>query len=150
MAHQAFARFLLAVLCGLQGLATPTVSINRTHATNPLWPGHARFHLVWQTLNSVGLALIEIALIVAAAQMQLPHFYLAAILAGIPMLSFFLAFAARSLYRGALSDPYGIPTLAIMLRGSALRFDLSAATEIGTLLSLAAIIVTFRGFGGSH
>ncbi len=150
MTHRTVARALLAILCGLQGLATPAIDLIRTHATNPLWPGHARFHLVWQTFNSVWLALIEIVLIVAAGPMQAQRFYLAAILAGIPMLGFFLAFAARGLYRGTLSDPNGIPPLTIMVKGSAIRFDLSVATEIGALLSLAAIIVIFRCSAGSH
>ena len=48
MTHQTVARVLLAALCGLQGLATPAIDLNRTHATNFLWPGHARFHIVWQ------------------------------------------------------------------------------------------------------
>jgi hypothetical protein len=68
--QQTVARDLPAILCGLQGLGTMAVDLNRTHATNPLWPGRARSHLVWQTLGTVWLALIEVVLILAPGQLH--------------------------------------------------------------------------------
>ena len=41
MTNQTIARDLLAILCCLQGLTTLAIDLNRTHATNPEWPGHA-------------------------------------------------------------------------------------------------------------
>ena len=97
MTSQAIARGLLAALCILQGLATMVIDLNRTHATNPLWPGHARFHLVWQTTAFAWLALLEVALLLSAGPLQEERFYLAAILAVIPMLGFFCGLISRSM-----------------------------------------------------
>lgn len=150
MTHQAVARVLLAILCGLQGLGTMAVDLNRTHATNPEWQGHARFHLVWQVAIVAVLALLEVVLVLASGPYEKQRFYLAAILTCIPMLSFFLAFAARGFYRGTLSGSNGIRPLTIMVKGSTLRIDLSVAAEIGALLFLAAVVAVFRYSGGSQ
>ena len=61
--HPLVARGLLTLLCAAQGVATLAIDLNRNHATNPLWPGHARFHLVWQAGSTFMLAAVEVALI---------------------------------------------------------------------------------------
>jgi hypothetical protein len=90
--HVAIARGLLALLCGTQGVATLAIDLNRSHASNPQWPGHARFHLVWQVISYALLSLLEVALVLVAGPYREQRFYLAAILAGIPMLSCLVAF----------------------------------------------------------
>jgi hypothetical protein len=142
--NQAIARDLLAALCLLQGLATVAIDLNRTHATNPEWPGHARFHLVWQTAAFAWLAVLEVPLVLVAGSLQEQRFYLAAILAGVPMVGFFTAFIARSFFKGTLSDPNGMQPLRIDLRGSTLRIDLNLVAEIGGILTLAAIVALYR------
>jgi len=144
MTHQEPARDLLAALCCLQGLATLAIDCNRTHTTNPEWPGHARFHLVWQVATIVGLTLLAVILILASGPFQEQRFYLAAILAGIPMLSFFAAFIARGMYKGTLSDPHGMQPLKITVRGSTLRIDLNLVAETCGLLALAVIVALYR------
>ncbi len=66
------------------------------------------------------------------------------------MLCFVLAFAARAFYVGTLSDPNGIRPITIVVRGTALRIDLSLVMEIGALLSLLAVVVVFRFADGLH
>ena len=39
------------------------VDFNESHATNPLWTGHARFHLVWQVLALTITGIIIILLL---------------------------------------------------------------------------------------
>jgi hypothetical protein len=142
--NQVIARGLLASLCFLQGLGTMAIDLGRTHATNPLWPGHARFHLVWQTAAFVWLALLEVVLVLAGGPYIDQRFYLTAILAGTPMLGFFTALIARRTYKGTLSDPNGMRPAIIKLRGSTLRIDLNLVAEFAGLLTLAAIVALYR------
>lgn len=141
---QWIARALLALLCGLQGAATAAIDLGRTHATHPKWPGHARFHIVWQTANVVLLSLIEIALILARGPWATQRFYLATILVGGSMLSFFIALFSKNLYGGTLSDPQGMPPWTIQMRGTQYRIDLNVLAEILGMICLAAIIAIFR------
>ena len=140
MTHFTFARDALALLCGIQGIATLAIDLNRTHATNPLWPGHARFHLVWQTFNTTMLAVLEIALLFMHGPYEIPRFYFAAALAGVPMLGFLQALLARKLYRGTLSDPNGIPPARIIFFGRQHRIDLNTSAITAALLLLMALI----------
>ena len=121
MTNHAIARGLLAIFCCLQGLGTMVVDLDRTHATNSEWPGHARFHLVWQVATVALLALFEMVLLLARGPLPDQRFYLAATLAAIPILGFFAAFIGRGLYRGTLSDPNGIQPATIEIPGLKLR-----------------------------
>jgi len=141
--HSVIAQNLLALLCGIQGLATLAVDLNRTHATNPLWTRHARFHLVWQAISYAFLSLLEVALVLSPGPLREQRFYLAAILASIPMLSCFAAFVSRKVFGGALSDPNGIPPLRLAILGSDLQIDLTLAVEAMGLLLLLSIVVLF-------
>ena len=49
------ARFLLSLVTLGWGVLTVVADFNKTHATNPAWTPHARFHVVWQVLSYVGL-----------------------------------------------------------------------------------------------
>jgi hypothetical protein len=140
MTHALMARWMLAIICGAQGFGALAVDLNRTHATNPQWPRHARFHLVWQAISYALLSLLETALILAPGPFREQRFYLAAILASIPMLSCLAAFAWRKSYGGTLSDPNGIQPLRVMVFGSQFHIDLNLAVEIVALLMLLAIL----------
>lgn len=134
----------MAALCGTQGAATLVIDLNRTHATNPLWPRHARFHLVWQAVSYAMLAVVEVILILAPGPMAAPRFYLAALLASIPMIACFAALCFRQIYGGALSDPNGIPPVQISFVGRKFHADLNLSAEMAALLVLLAAIVLFR------
>ncbi len=144
MTHIVIARGMLAILCGMQGAGTLAIDLNRTHATNPIWPKHARFHLVWQAMSYAVLSLLEIALILAPCPFQGQRFYLAATLAFIPMLSFLAAFVWRKRYDGALSDPNGIPPVKVVVFSSELHFDLSLLAEMLALSMLVGIVALFK------
>jgi len=143
MDHQSIARGLLASLCGLQGAATAVIDLNWTHATHPGWLGHARFHMVWQTTNVVALSLFEIALVLVRGPFMPQRFYIAALLAGLPMIGFFAALLTRKLYGGTLSDLQGMPPWIVRIRGRQFRVDLNLVAEIVGLTSLAAIVAIY-------
>jgi hypothetical protein len=100
--HSSIARDLLALLCGLQGLGTLAIDLGHTHATNPEWSRHARYHVVRQAISSALLSIVELVLILGAGPFREGRFYLAAILASVPMLGFFAALIGSGLYGGAL------------------------------------------------
>ncbi len=143
MGHQATARILLAVFCALQGAGTVAVDMNRTHAANPLWIGHARFHVVWQSATIVALSLFEIALLLWHGPEAELRFYAAATLAAIPAFGFFAAFFARRIYAGSLSDPNGVPPLRIKIASSHYRVDMNLVVECAALMVLTALTLYF-------
>jgi hypothetical protein len=143
MTHSVIARSLLSILCGGQGLGTLMVDINRTHATNPKWTGHARYHLVWQATSYAMLSLLEMVLIVTPGPLSQQRFYLAAILACIPILGFFGALISRGLYGGTLSDPNGIQPARFVVWGTEFGIDLSLVAETLALLLLMGIVGLF-------
>ena len=131
---------LLTGLCGIQGLATLAIDLHRTHATNPRWPGHARFHVVWQSMNMAILSALEIGLIWWHGPQATQRFYLATILASVSCFGFLLALLGRHLYAGTLSDLNGIPPARIAIAGRTRSIDLNLAAIFAALLILAAIV----------
>lgn len=144
MTHCQIARWLLVGLCGAQGIGTIAIDLGRSHARNPEWARHARFHVVWQVMSTVLLASVELALILAPGAFAEPRFYLAAALAGLPMLGFFAAALLLRTYGGAFSDPNGIPPAKVVLFGAVLRIDMNLATEVIAFSILIGIVSVFR------
>jgi hypothetical protein len=144
--HRVAARVLLSLLCGIQGLATLGIDLNRTHATNPLWPGHARLHLVWQSMTAALLSVVALCLLWSPGVLGLSPdqgFFLAALLASISCFGFLLAFLGRRLYAGALSDPNGIPPLHLSVVGQTVAVDLNLAAIVVALLSLGFLLALY-------
>lgn len=141
--HRIIARGLLALLCLFQGVGTLAIDLNRTHAANPQWPQHARFHLVWQVISVVLLSALEVALICWQGPHVEQRFYLAALLACIPLLAFLIAFISRKWYDGDLSDPNGIPPARIAIAGTIIRIDLNLVVVPAALLALVVILAIY-------
>ena len=144
MDHRWVARILLALLCGIQGIATPLIDLNRTHATNPAWVRHARFHVVWQTLTMVLLAVVEVALIWGPWVDAERGFYMAVALAALSPAAFLLSFAGRAWFGGALSDVNGIQPLRVVVGARTLVVDMNLVAVIAAMLSLAAFVAIYR------
>ncbi len=149
MGSQSIARILLTVFCAIQGAATIALDLNRTHAAHPQWLGHARFHVVWQTGIVTALAIVECALVWFPGPLEAGRFYFAALLATLPMLSFFAALLTRSLYGGRLSDPGGIPPLRLSLGGRKWLVDMNLVAELAGAITVLVIVALYRLGTGS-
>jgi hypothetical protein len=140
MAHPALARILLSGIAVTQGVATLRIDLRRSHATNPLWPPHARFHLVWQVLNLSLFALAEVALV--WGPFPAAGFYLAACLIALTLLGFWAALATMRLYAGALFDRNGILPLNLKIGDRILRLEMNmVAVLCGSIVLLFAVCI---------
>lgn len=140
MERTLLARLALSSLCTLQGVATIAIDFNRTHVTNPLWPGHARFHVVWQTLTVALLSIVELVLIWSG---RTGGFYLASLLAALSPIAFLMAFATRAQFGGTLSDPNGIPPARVNLLGTVRSVDVNLVAVVVALIALVLLVAIY-------
>jgi hypothetical protein len=101
------ARILLTLAVLGYALVTIKADFNKTHATNPRWTPHARFHVVWQILSYSGVGLVALYLIWVDGPRPLERLYLAAALSVAIYGAFFATVFARPLFGGALYDENG-------------------------------------------
>ena len=99
---------VLMTIAVLQYGAVPLLAdLNRTHATNPAWPRHARFHVVTQVLTGAAVATVALVLLWSPRIDRSLGVCLAAVLSLCVLGAFFASAAGRSLYGGRLSDADG-------------------------------------------
>lgn len=144
MNHLQLARIALSTLCALQGLATLAIHCNRSHATNPLWPGHARYHVVWQSATVALMSVVELSLIWSRGGWQREGFYLASLLAATSPLGFMAAFLSRRIYGGTLFDPNGIPPVRLKVLGEVRSIDMNFVVVTIALIALVGIDLIFH------
>ena len=101
------ARVLLTLATAGYAFATVIADFNKTHATNPKWTPHARFHVVWQISSYVGFGLLALALIWWPGPYALERLYLVAIMGAIVYAAFFVAVFAMPVYGGGAYDSNG-------------------------------------------
>jgi hypothetical protein len=129
------ARVLLSLVTIGYGLVTVKADFNRTHATNPLWTGHARFHVVWQITSYLGFGLIALALIWLPGPYALERLYLACIFAAVVYGAFFITLFSMPLYGGRAYDDNGYRPFKAM----GLMLDANV-TVFSAIVSLALIV----------
>jgi hypothetical protein len=132
---------LLLTLVTLGYSAIPSLfDFNNTHATNPSWTGHARYHVVWQVVSYDLIALMALVLIWTAGA-DASQLWVPALLALFAYGGFWTANVTRPLYQGVLQDPVnGVPQFRYTLFGWTFAVDanISLFTPI-TLLTLVAL-----------
>jgi hypothetical protein len=116
--HLLLARVLFTLTTAGWAFATVIADFNESHATNPKWTPHARFHVVWQINSYVGFGLLALALIWWPGPLALERLYLAAIMSALVFAGFFAALLAMPVYGGGAYDdngfrPFAAPVPAI-------------------------------------
>ena len=137
------AQILLTIATAGYGFVVMKADFNATHATNPLWTGHARFHVVWQVLSYTGIAVIALVLIWWPGQMPVERLYLAAALAAAVYGAFFLAVIARPAFEGKLYDDNGYQPFKPAIGPANWRWDVNvtAFTVLSAILFAGLVAI---------
>jgi hypothetical protein len=134
------ARVLLTV-AALGFSALPMYAdFNKTHATNPLWTGHARFHVVWQVLSYAGVGTLSLYLIWTNGPAYLSQLRLACILPAVVYGAFFTTYFSMRLFGGRAHDDNGYLPIPVRLFGARLSLDLNF-TVFGVLVLLLIVAI---------
>jgi hypothetical protein len=141
------ARILLTLVTFGYAGATVIADFNKTHATNPKWTGHARFHVVWQISSYVGFGLLALALIWWPGPDALARLYLVALMAAIVYAAFFVAVIAMPIYGGAAYDDNGYQPFRAPLPVIAKLWDVNITAFSIQLVLLAASGVALAAAG---
>jgi hypothetical protein len=137
------ARILLTLTALGYSAVTIIADLNKTHATNPLWTPHARFHLVWQVLSYSGIGLIALYLIWASGPLPIERLYLAAALSVAVYAGFFGAVFGRPLYGGGLYDNNGYPSFPAPIGPKSWLWDVNVTifTIVSVILAASLLAV---------
>jgi len=140
---QTVARILLTLTVLGYGLVTIKADFNKTHATNPRWTPHARFHVVWQILSYSGVGLVALYLIWVEGPQPLERLYLAAALSAAIYGAFFATVLARPVFGGALYDENGYLPFRPPIGPGHWRWDVNVtAFTILSSIMLAGVVAT--------
>ena len=113
--------------------------LNRTHAANPEWPGHARNHLVTQVLTTTALGVCALYFLWSGRVSQELGICIAVILSVAALAPFFISALASPIFGGQLMPVrQGLGEIRIRrIEGNIANFGLSAMLLIaGRLLLL--------------
>ena len=139
------ARLLVSAIAAGQGVLPVFIDLNRTHATNPRWPGHARFHLVWQTFTVLPTSAIAVALLWWPGAALRERFCLAVLLTAASLAGFLAATLTRPLFGGTLHDPNGIRPARLRAGSLRIVFDMNLAIVcVASVLLGGAVLLFYR------
>ena len=139
--HIFISKVLLTMICIGFATITPLIDFNESHATNPLWTGHARFHLVWQVNAMIFTSLLCLSLLwVFDTSFNL---LLVVALNYLWIFSFLATAASIKLYDGEFNDINGVPPILVSFLGKKIEIDrnIQAISAIFVINSYALFII---------
>lgn len=136
--HLFLARILLTLTTAGWAAATVIADFNKTHATNPTWTPHARFHVVWQISSYVGFGLLALALIWWPGPLAVERLALVALMSAIVYAGFFAALIAMPIYGGRAYDDNGYQPFDAPVPLIAKKWDVNITAFCIQLVLLAA------------
>jgi hypothetical protein len=139
--HILVARLLFTLTTIGWAVLTVVADFNKTHATNPAWTPHARFHVVWQISSYVGFGLFAFALIWWPGALAVERLYLAALMSAIVYATFFGTLIAMPIYGGAAYDKNGYQPFNAPIPIFAKKWDANVTIFSIQLAILAAGLV---------
>ena len=128
-------KVLLTLISVGFGTLTPLIDFNESHATNPLWTGHARFHLVWQVNAMIITALLSIALLWFFY--SITNHLIVILLNYLWIFSFYATVFGLKLFDGELNDINGVPPVFIKILGREYEIDRNIQAITGSLIVIS-------------
>ncbi len=120
-------RILMTITALGLAIGPAVADFNKTHATNPLWPPHARFHVVWQVLTNSSLSLFMLFVLwtplVEQYDLQL---ILVAIIQLTILVPIYVTMATMGVFGGALKDVNGLKPYKFNIGGNQIEVDTNA------------------------
>ena len=136
--HILIARVLFTLTVFGYAVGPAIADFNNTHATNPKWMPHARFHVVWQVCTQIGFGLFALALIWWPGPYSLERLYVVMAFAVIIYGAFFIALIAMPIYGGRAYDSNGYKPFKAPIPIIAKRWDANITAFSIQLIILAA------------
>ena len=135
-------KVLLTLICIGFGTLTPLIDFNESHATNPLWTGHARFHLVWQVNAMIITAVLSIAMLWFFY--SITNHLIVILLNFLWIFSFYATVFGLKLFDGELNDINGVPPVFIKILGREYEIDRNIqAITGGFFINSYALVIFF-------